>query len=444
MPRTRATGHAHRNSSTSNAVTRVECDVLVVGGGPAGIAAAARAAEQGARTLLVDEGLSPGGQIWRASHHGRRHGRAARWIDRLARSGSAIRSSTSVADIDSGPRGFRVRAERADGGVFVADTGALVLATGARERFLPFPGWTLPGVLGVGGAQALLKSGLPVRGKRVVVAGTGPLVLAVASSLAAHGARVSLVAEQSPLASVARFAATLWRAPSRAAQAMAYRVRLGMTRYAAGTWVTHADGDSRVHSVTVTDGRTTRTLECDLLCVAFGLVPNVELPRFLGCDVDDVGVRVDDRQSTTRSGVFCAGEPTGVGGVDLSLVEGEIAGAAAAGGTADARLIRKRGRLLEEARALTHAFALRPEVLALADADTIVCRCEDVRLGELDRAWTFRQAKLYTRVGMGPCQARVCGAALECLLGWPRDVPRLPVQPVRVAALLPQTGAAVT
>ena len=426
-------------------MTPVECDVLVVGGGPAGIAAAARAAEQGARTLLVDEGLGPGGQIWRPAHRGRHRGASARWLERVAQSGAAIRASISVGDIDRTPNGFRVRAERPDGGggAFVVDARTIVLATGARERFLPFPGWTLPGVVGVGGAQALIKSGLSVREKRVVVAGTGPLVLAVAASLAAHGARVRVVAEQAPRSRVARFAAGLWRTPSRGVQALSYRAQLGMTRYAMGTWVSRADGDSRVESVTITDGPTTRTIECDWLCVAFGLVPNVELARFLDCDVDDVGVRVDVRQATSEPGIFCAGEPTGIGGVDLSLVEGEIAGIAAAGGAVPSRLVAMRARLLEESRAMATAFALRPEVLTLAAADTIVCRCEDVRLGELDRAWTFRQAKLYTRVGMGSCQARICGTALECLFGWPREAPRPPLQPVRVGALLPQPADAV-
>jgi hypothetical protein len=133
---------------------------------------------------------------------------------------------------------------------------------------------------------------------------------------------------------------------------------------------------------------------------------------------------------------LCAGEPTGIGGVDLSLVEGEIAGAAAAGASVHSRLLASRARLRVEATALAAAFALRPELLALAGSDTIVCRCEDVRLGALDRAWTARQAKLYTRVGMGPCQGRICGAALECLLGWPRESPRPPIQPTRVAALV--------
>ena len=418
-------------------MTHVTCDVLVIGGGPAGIAAASRAAELGAQTLLVDEGFGPGGQIWRSSHDGRRTGAARRWVGRLARSGATVRSSASVIDIDSAGDRFRVLADiHATEGVLSIDAAKIVLATGARELFLPFPGWTLPNVFGVGGGQALMKSGMPVKGKRVVVAGTGPLVLAVAASFASHGARVEIGAEQAPRARVARFAAGLWRAPLRAGQALALRAQIFATRYLTGTWVSAAAGSSRIESVSLTDGRGTRAIECDILCTAFGLLPNVELPRFAGCAVGGNGVVVDERQATSVSGIFCAGEPTGIGGVELSLVEGEIAGAVATGALPNPRLLAARARLRRDADVLAGTFALRPELVHLANEDTIACRCEDVRLGDLDRAWTFRQAKLYTRIGMGPCQGRICGAALECLWGWPRETPRPPIQPARVSALL--------
>lgn len=413
----------------------VSCDVLVVGGGPAGIAAASRAAESGARTLLVDEGPALGGQIWRAAYSGGRPARATRWVSRLSRSGALVRTGTSVVDLALRDGVAHVRAETGST-TLVVGARSLVLATGARELLLPFPGWTLPNVFGVGGAQALVKSGMPVRGKRVVVAGSGPLVLAVASSLAAHGARVLIVVEQAPRGRVMRFAAGLWRSPSRLAQAVAYRARLAGVRYALGAWIARADGDTRVRSATLTDGATSWTVDCDMVCAAFGLVPNVELPRLAGCAVEDGVVRVDGRQATTVDRVFCAGEPTGIGGVDLSLVEGEIAGAAAAGSAVEARRPAARERLQREAASLDRAFALRAEVTRLADADTTVCRCEDVRLGALDPSWSVRQAKLYTRAGMGPCQGRICGAALECLLGWSRETPRPPVQPARVASLL--------
>jgi hypothetical protein len=150
---------------------------------------------------------------------------------------------------------------------------------------------------------------------------------------------------------------------------------------------------------------------------------------------------VDERQATTIPGVFCAGEPTGIGGVERALVEGEIAGAAALDlqiprALVPRALVNRRAGLRQYSRRLESSFALRPEVRSLATADTVVCRCEDVRLGELDPAWTARQAKLYTRAGMGPCQGRICGAALESIRGWSRDSVRPPVQPAQLSTLL--------
>jgi thioredoxin reductase len=410
-------------------------DVVVVGGGPAGIAAATRAAEAGARVLLIDEGLGPGGQIWRPKTHGAPPRVAARWIDRLHRSGAVVRASTFVVDVQQSLNGFVVRAESA-GDALVIEAPAVVLATGAREQFLPFPGWTLPNVFGIGGAQALLKSGLSFRGKRVVIAGTGPLLLPVAASLARAGANVQLVAEQAAFASVARFAWGLWRTPARIAQAMAYRSAFWRTRYQTGVWVASADGDEKIRAVTLTNGARRWTVDCDVLCTAYGLVPNTELACLIGCDVQNDFVVTDDRQTTSLPGVFCAGEPTGIGGVDLALAEGELAGLAASGRPpADGRLRRRRQLLQREASALDRAFAPRAEVKALASAQTVVCRCEDVRAGAIDRAWLPRQAKLYTRMGMGPCQGRICGAAFECVAGWARDAKRPPIEPASVATL---------
>jgi NADPH-dependent 2,4-dienoyl-CoA reductase/sulfur reductase-like enzyme len=312
----------------------------------------------------------------------------------------------------------------------------VILATGARERFLPFPGWTLPNVFGIGGAQALLKSGMSFRNKRVVIAGSGPLLLPVAASLREAGATLTLVAEQATGRRVATFAASLWRSPSMLAQAARLRAGFMTTRYATGTWIAAVKGDSRAQSVVVTNGRTTREIACDVVCSAFGLVPNTELPRLVGCTVTAGVVRVDDNQATSVSGVFCAGEPTGIGGVELALVEGEIAGNAASGSPIPERLVARRRTLRRYARMLESSFALRTELIGLAQPDTIVCRCEDVRLRDLKPEWSSRQAKLYTRAGMGPCQGRICGAALESMMGWTADSIRPPVQPTQLATML--------
>ena len=424
--------HASFDQSSGRTSNRV--DVAVIGAGPAGIAAAARAAESGARVVVIDEGLGPGGQIWRPQAHGAASGAANTWIARLERSGAIVHRATAVVDVQRTANGFALRAESHDRTLSM-ESRAIVLATGARERFLPFPGWTLPNVFGVGGAQALLKNGTSFRGKRVVIAGTGPLLLPVAASLARAGAYVKVVAEQAARGQVMRFAAGLWRAPARLAQAISYRSAFLRTPYSTGTWIVRADGDTSVRGVTVTDGGRARTVDCDVLCAAFGLVPNTALASLVGCELRDGTVIVDERQETTVSGVYCAGEPTGIGGVDLALVEGEIAGLEAGGSAAEARLTSRRASFRREARALDRAFTLRPELKALASDDTILCRCEDVPLGDIDPAWTPRQAKLYTRVGMGPCQGRICGGALECLAGWPADAKRPPIQPARLSTL---------
>jgi len=291
-------------------------------------------------------------------------------------------------------------------------------------------------VVGIGGAQALLKQGATYRGKRVVIAGTGPLMLPVAASLTDAGARVLLVAEQAPSDAVRDFAISLLAHPDTLMQAAMYRLAFIRTRYSMGTWVTAAAGGDRLTSVTVTDGRSTRAVPCDVLCTGYGLVPNVELARLLGCAVIDGVITVNDRQATSLPRVFAAGEVTGIGGVALALAEGEIAGLAAAGITrGDAPIVRRRAALRHVATRLERTFALRPELRSLAQDDTIVCRCEDVRRGAVAALRDARQAKLYARAGMGACQGRVCGPALELLFGWPAGTVRPPLEPARVSTL---------
>jgi len=222
---------------------RVTADVAVVGLGPAGVAAAVRAAEAGARVVALDDGLAPGGQIWRHREVGRSAlPRAARrWLDRLEALPAAscrVLRRTSVVDAPAPGALLAV----AEGRPLRIEAKAIILATGARERFLPFPGWTLPGVLGVGGAQALVKSGASVEGLRVVIAGSGPLLLPVAATWAHGGARVVCVAEQAPFARVVRFTAALLAHPGKIAEAMRYRSAFWGGAYRLGTWVSAAHG----------------------------------------------------------------------------------------------------------------------------------------------------------------------------------------------------------
>jgi NADPH-dependent 2,4-dienoyl-CoA reductase/sulfur reductase-like enzyme len=295
-------------------------------------------------------------------------------------------------------------------------------------------------VIGVGAAQALIKNGAEVRGRTAVVAGSGPLLLAAAALLVKAGARVALVAEQAEWRSLLGFGGALLRSPGKILEALRYRLAFAASRYRAGTWIAQVRGDGSVSQVVVSDGRRSRDLRCDLLCVGYGLVPNLELPRLLGCVVQPDRAAVDERQETSVAGVFAAGEICGVAGAEAASAEGEIAGLAAAGVLHPGepgvqRLLLARARARRFGEALATAFRLRSEVLDLASPETIVCRCEDVSLSLLASAASMREAKLHTRLGMGPCQGRVCGGALQALRGFAPDSVRPPLVPVPLEAL---------
>jgi NADPH-dependent 2,4-dienoyl-CoA reductase/sulfur reductase-like enzyme len=406
----------------------LHADVAVVGAGPAGIAAAVHAAEHGARVLLLDSAPRPGGQIWRHRSPGELPSAAVAWLERLRRSTVTWLPGSSVVDAARGT----LLAER-DGRPVVVGWQSLVLATGATERFIPFPGWTLPNVFGVGGLQALLKAGAAVKGKRVVMGGSGPLLLPVAASLAHAGAKLAIVAEQAPAHRVYRFAGGLWRDPGRLVQAGRYRARFMRAAYRCGTWVARVDPSGTALWVTLTDGRRVWAEAADLVAVGYGLVPAVTLARLLGCDVAGGRVVVDRRQATSVPGVYCAGEPTGIAGADAALAEGRAAGLAAAGAEGAGAAPGPSSRRFE--RRLDRAFRLREELRELPDPDTLVCRCEDVRLRQIEPGWSIREVKLHTRAGMGPCQGRVCQPALEFLRGMSADAVRTPAFPSSVATV---------
>jgi NADPH-dependent 2,4-dienoyl-CoA reductase/sulfur reductase-like enzyme len=288
--------------------------------------------------------------------------------------------------------------------------------------------------MGAGGLQALAKSGMPIAGKRVIVAGSGPLLLAVARYMRAHGADVRLIAEQAPQAAVMRFVLSF---PRKLAQALALRAGLIGVPYITSCWPVSAQGREKLESVTLrrADGRTW-TERCDYLACGFGLIPNVELATLLGCRISEAGVYVDEFQETSKAGIFSAGEATGIGGLELSLVEGEIAGYAAGGNADRARsLLGVRASHRRFAVALEQAFALREELRQLPQPGTLVCRCEDVTMERVRACSNWREAKLHTRCGMGPCQGRICGGAVDFLLGWQAESVRPPVLPARVGSM---------
>lgn len=407
-------------------------DVAVIGAGPAGLAAAARAAESGQRVVVLDANARPGGQYWR-------HRKDSPPPERRYRELVA-----GLPNIDYRPNSQVWFAE--PGFVLHTQSGAvraerLILATGAHDRVVPFPGWTLPGVTTAGGAQAMLKGNGVLVGRRIVVAGTGPFLLPVAAALARAGATVAGVFEaNNPL--------RLRIPPGKLAEAARYAATFARHRvpYHARHTVVATHGAGEVEAVTVKGPRGSREIECDALAVGYGFTPAIELATLLGCativDTDtNLVVAVDEHQETSVRGVYAAGEITGIGGADLSIVEGEIAGLA----RSTPELARRRARLARFAEALKKAFPIPRQWPDALRPDTIICRCEEVpyervrySVTELG-ATTARTVKSLSRTGMGWCQGRMCGYAVACLTATLCD---RPVTEVDLAAFAQRPFAA--
>jgi len=422
--------------NTSLQAQSLRCDVLVAGAGPAGLSAALAAASGGARVLLLDDNPWTGGQIWRGGPYAELPAAAKALQHKVAASHNIeVLHAARVVGVVGQLADHTVLVET-DSGALHVHWGRLVVCTGARERLLPFAGWTLPGVTGAGGLQALIKGGLPVRGQRVVIAGSGPLLFAVAASARKAGAKVLLVAEQASLARVSGFARKLPLWPSKLVQAL----QLRDSSYRTSTTVRAVQGVGKVQSVTVKQGESLRTVECDRVAVGYGLLPNTGLAEALGCAMvmrdGAPAIAVDALQATSQADIYAAGECTGVGGSERALAQGSIAGYAAIGALQQACALEKERAYWSAFAAHMHAsFALDPGLKNLPMPETLVCRCEDVSHQALQAHGSWTEAKIHTRCGMGACLGKVCGSAAAFLYGWQMPEARLPLAVARVATL---------
>ncbi|WP_103352349.1 NAD(P)/FAD-dependent oxidoreductase [Amycolatopsis sp. CA-128772] len=417
--------------------------VVVIGAGPAGLAAAGHALDAGAEVTVLDQADTPGGQYHRGAAH-----RFGPLLDRC----TWWPESTVWALEGKRVHVLRGPADGTDRARHTLEPDALVLATGAHDRVLPFPGWQLPGVFTAGAAQALAKGEGVAVGRRVLVAGAGPFLLPVAGSLLHAGAGVLAVLEANPLPAV--LDGWSWRAAAhvgKLGELGRYAGTLARHRvpYHLGRTVIEARGDDRVREAVTARVRadwsvvpgTERTHEVDALCVSHGFVPQPELAVAAGCALDGGFVRVGPDQRTSVSGVFAAGELTGIGGAAAAAAEGAIAGRAAAGGTPSRALLRKRAHARAFARRLAAAHPIGPAWRGWLRTDTIVCRCEETTYDDLERAVADPAApgphalKLGTRAGLGPCQGRMCGAAVADLCGTPERHHRPIAQPIRLGEL---------
>ena len=454
-------------------------EVVVVGAGPAGLAAAEKALLAGASVTLVDSSDQPGGQYHRmlpeayaarnpqVLHHGwgafsRRRGFVlqhprCRWWERT--------SVWALENLDDGPPVVHVLRGGVDGEGRTRhglEPDALVLAPGAFDRVLPFPGWDLPGVYTAGAAQALAKGERIVVGDRVVVAGTGPFLLPVAASLLESGSHVVEVLEANRPSTVARgWSGRPWELLPQSGKALELlEYAVGQLRhhtpYRMGRAVVEARGDGRVEEVVTARLRsdwspvpgTERTIAVDAVCVGHGFTPQLELFVSAGCAVRGGFVAVDDDQRTSAAGVFAAGEVTGIAGAPAAQAEGAVAGWVAAGG--DPAAIRGERRRRDQGRAFARRLArAHPIGAAWPDwlqSNTVVCRCEETSYGDLCRAMAqpaesgARAVRLGTRAGLGPCQARVCGSSVADIAarqgGEPVSAQARPIaQPIRLGEL---------
>ncbi|MER7251852.1 2Fe-2S iron-sulfur cluster-binding protein [Kribbella sp. NPDC000426] len=437
-------------------------EVVVVGAGPAGVAAALAAADAGAEVLLVDNGRAIGGQYNRqlpTEFGARRPDRLQHEWRTFAAQRELLSSHPRIAYLpetsiwaiehlrlwaQQGP------ADAAGRQPFPIDAKAVVLATGAYDRVLPFPGWDLPGVYTAGAAQALAKGQRIAIGQRVLVAGTGPFLLPVAESLLGVGADVVALLEANSLPTVRKgWSTDPLVAPSKLREAVGYGALLARHRVPLrhGWTVIAAHGTCHVEAVTIArlDSNwrpvpgSERRMDVDAVCVGFGFTANLELAVSARCNLTtgpDGGpaVAVDGNQQTTTSGIYAAGELTGIGGAALSSAEGASAGASAArharGGespSVDSAAV-TRGRRF--AAALAKAYPVRDGWKSWSTADTIICRCEEVTRGELETVAgergldDGRAMKLSSRAGLGMCQGRVCSRTVAALLAAPGDVPK--------------------
>ena len=420
-------------------------ELVVVGGGPAGMAAALEASGAGADVALVDNRHGVGGQYFKQPANGfdldetaldaqYRTGREL--LARLAASSVRVLRETRVWASSGPTRLFAVSPARR----YVLGARRLVLATGAFERGVPFPGWTLPGVMTTGAAQTLLRSYLVAPGRRVLVSGNGPLNLQVAAELHAAGVDVVAVTETASLfrpAAALHLAGLAASSPRHSLQGLGYLRELARVPLLPRSSVVAAGGTARVEWAEVArldaSGRpiegTRRRLSVDTVCLGYGFVPSVELARMLGCDQSldprsgALTIVRDPRGRTSVEGVWSAGDGGRIGGAQVAQAMGALAGLDAArsighvtSGTEERErhLVRTIARHERFQRSLWRLFDGPKLVDQLADPGTIVCRCEEVTMGQLLAAvapWSAGAGALKrtTRAGMGKCQGRYCG-----------------------------------
>lgn len=443
-------------------------DLLIVGAGPAGMAAAIRARGLGLSTMVVDEQPAPGGQIWRAIERadadgisdvlGAAYQQGGQWVRRFRASGAIYEPDTRVWQIErdvseatprmaaagdesSPPPVWQVFMSHAQQARLVR-ARCVLIATGAQERPTPFPGWTLPGVMPIGAAQILLKTSRQVPDHPVWIAGSGPLPLLYMTQLLSVGGKIAGWLDTTPHGGWSRAlphlgsAAGAWRDLMKGVlwQLELLRGKFPIYRGVSGI---RAFGDDRLQQITFhTAQGGPQTFEARALLIHEGVVPSIHITQALGCKHDwnvaqaCLVPALDEWGGSSVPGVFVAGDGAGIGGANAACVRGELASIGVAtvlkkvteaAAQHLATSLRKQLRSHLSIRPMLDAmYRPRQEVFEPPD-ETIVCRCEELSAAEIRASARIgepgpNQVKSYTRAGMGPCQGRQCGHTVANLI----------------------------
>ncbi|KPY33469.1 NAD(P)/FAD-dependent oxidoreductase [Pseudomonas syringae] len=412
--------------------------IAIVGAGPAGIRAAQTLLAHGIKACLIDEGLRGGGQIYRRQPDNFQRSAKALYGFESAKA-VAVHDAldTLAAQIDYRPQTLVWNAENhqldtlQNGTAATVDFSHLIVATGATDRILPVPGWTLPGVYSLGAAQIALKYQGCAIGQRVVFCGSGPLLYLVAYQYAKAGAKVLAVLDSAPFSAQCKALPALLGQPATLAKGMYYRAWLSANGIPVhqGAQLTHIDGEKRVDGIQWQRNGKSGHLACDAVAFAHALRSETQLADLLGCEFAWSALNRawlptrDDCGRSSVSGIYLAGDGAGIMGADAAEMAGELAALGllqdigVVADTARTDTLKTALRRIKRFRhGLETAFPFPEDWAANVADDTLVCRCEEVSAGEIrsavqDGHWEINRVKAMCRVGMGRCQGRMCGLA---------------------------------
>ena len=455
----------------TTAPRRDSYDVVVIGAGPAGLAAAATSAKAGLSTLLLDENAGPGGQVWRAIAStpvierdclGADYWAGGDLVEEMRASGAEIVQRATVWSLD---RNLEIGVSVGGASAFIK-ARRVIVATGALERPFPIPGWTLPGVMTAGAAQTMLKSSALVPDGRTVIAGQGPLLWLLAAQILRLGGRIDRIldtTERGNYFSALPHAFAFLTSPYFAkGLALMREVRAKVPVVSAVSELAAA-GDGQLATVSYVAGGRRETMPADLLLLHQGVVPNVNLAMAAG-----VEHRWDERQlcwspvldlngGSSIDGIAIAGDGAGIGGAEAAVFRGRLAARAAIDVLAPAAAAKSvsmaalRAGLVraERGRAFLDTLFRPAPRFRIPSGDTVVCRCEEVTANDILDSVAIgatgpNQLKAYRRTGMGPCQGRLCGLTVTELMAQARGKSpeeigyyrlRAPVKPITRAEL---------